>query len=64
MGLITGPASFCGAFRTAMPRMSSRIGAVLWPPGATRMVGGLCKALGIGIAVFGAVALIGWLAMP
>ncbi|MFE7213020.1 hypothetical protein ACFY0A_15530 [Streptomyces sp. NPDC001698] len=59
LGLLGGLASFCGAFSTAMPRMSRRIGAVLWSPGIARTVSGLCKALGIGIAVFGVVALIG-----
>ncbi|MFJ5901150.1 hypothetical protein ACIQFZ_38450 [Streptomyces sp. NPDC093064] len=64
VGLMAGLASFCSAFSTAMPRTGSRIGAVLWPPRAARMVGRLCIALGIGAAVFGAVSLIGWLAMP
>ncbi|MFD4976980.1 hypothetical protein [Streptomyces sp. NPDC058424] len=64
VGLMAGLASFCSAFSTAMPRTGSRIGAVLWPPRVARLVGGLCKALGIGFAGFGAVALIGWLITP
>ncbi|MCW7941414.1 hypothetical protein AAW14_05060 [Streptomyces hygroscopicus] len=64
VGLIAGLGALCGAFSTAMPRLGSRIGAALWSPGAARIVGRLCKALGIGFAVFGVVGMIGWLAMP
>jgi hypothetical protein len=64
VGLIAGLTALCGAFSAAMPRLGSRIGAALWSPEAARMVGRLCQVLGIGFAVFGAVGLIGWLAMP
>lgn len=64
VGLIAGLAALCGAFSTAMPRLGIRIGAALWSPVTSRAVGRLCIALGIGFAGFGAVGVIGWLAMP
>ncbi|MFD4612413.1 hypothetical protein ACFWOT_30935 [Streptomyces sp. NPDC058440] len=59
LGLFAGLAAFCGAFCTVMPRTGRRIGAVMRSSGIARAVGGLCKALGVGIAVFGVVALFG-----
>ncbi|MFF9122177.1 hypothetical protein ACF09J_02495 [Streptomyces sp. NPDC014889] len=57
--LFGGLASFGGAFCTVMPRTGRRIGAAMRSSGIARAVSGLCKALGIGIAVFGVVSLFG-----
>ncbi|MFJ2016703.1 hypothetical protein [Streptomyces nodosus] len=64
LAVMAGLALLCGSFAVAMPRLGSRIRAALWSAGLARTVVGLCKALGIGIAVFGAVGLAAALTVP